>query len=110
MVHICSTILLCAGYVASKVAPSWPASIDELEDIMFLQRGYQARAFSAGVTPCSFSQQGPSRIASAEWLRTAFHDMATGSIYTGIGGLDASLVFELGGDGEKISVLASILP
>ncbi|THC88547.1 hypothetical protein EYZ11_012008 [Aspergillus tanneri] len=101
MVHICSTILLCAGYVASKVAPSWPASIDELEDIMFLQRGYQARAFSAGVTPCSFSQQGPSRIASAEWLRTAFHDMATGSIYTGIGGLDASLVFELGGDGGE---------
>ncbi|EEP77316.1 predicted protein [Uncinocarpus reesii 1704] len=81
--------------------PTWPSAIDELEDLMFLHTGYRARAFSAGVTPCSFSQQGPSRIASAEWLRTAFHDMATGNVFTGIGGLDASLVYELGGNGGE---------
>lgn len=63
---------------------------------MLLNTGYRARGFSAGVTPCSFSAQGSSRIASAEWLRTAFHDMATGNVYTGVGGLDASLVYELG--------------
>lgn len=81
--------------------PTWPSAIDELEDIMFLNTGYSSRGFSAGVTPCSFSQHGPSRIASAEWLRTAFHDMATGNVFTGVGGLDASLVFELGGNGGE---------
>ncbi|EFE33119.1 uncharacterized protein ARB_07870 [Trichophyton benhamiae CBS 112371] len=81
--------------------PTWPASIDELEDLMFLNTGYHARGFSAGVTPCSFSQQGPSRVASAEWVRTAFHDMATGNSFTGVGGLDASIVFELGGKGGE---------
>jgi hypothetical protein len=81
--------------------PTWPSAIDELEDIMLLNSGYRARAFSAQVTPCSFSQHGPSRIASAEWIRTAFHDMATGSIFTGVGGLDASIVFELRGTGGE---------
>ncbi|EFE38775.1 hypothetical protein TRV_06551 [Trichophyton verrucosum HKI 0517] len=81
--------------------PTWPSSVDELEDLMFLNTGYHARGFSAGVTPCSFSQQGPSRVASAEWVRTAFHDMATGSSFTGVGGLDASIVFELGGKGGE---------
>ncbi|KAL1955711.1 hypothetical protein VTO42DRAFT_8183 [Malbranchea cinnamomea] len=81
--------------------PTWPSSIDELEDIMFLNTGYRARAFSAGVTPCSFSQHGPSRIASAEWIRTAFHDAATGNVFTGRGGLDASIVYELGGNGGE---------
>ncbi|KDB24568.1 hypothetical protein H109_03536 [Trichophyton interdigitale MR816] len=81
--------------------PTWPSSVDELEDLMFLNTGYRARGFSAGVTPCSFSQQGPSRVASAEWVRTAFHDMATGSSFTGVGGLDASIVFELGGKGGE---------
>lgn len=96
--------------------PTWPSSIDELEDIMFLNTGYQARAFSADITPCSFSSQGPTRITSAEWLRTAFHDMAPGNVFTGIGGLDASLQYELGGDGgENIgtafnSTLLSLTP
>ncbi|KAL8664532.1 MAG: hypothetical protein Q9202_002941 [Teloschistes flavicans] len=65
---------------------------------MFLNTGYRARGFATAVTPCSFSAQGPGRIAAAEWIRTAFHDMATGNVFQGTGGLDASLVFELGGD------------
>lgn len=81
--------------------PTWPSAIDELEDIMFLNTGYNAREFSAGVTPCSFSKNGKTRIASAEWLRTAFHDMSTGNVFLGIGGLDASLVFEVGGNGGE---------
>lgn len=81
--------------------PTWPSPVDELEDIMFLNTGYQARAFAADITPCSFSSEGPSRIASAEWLRTAFHDMAPGNVLTGAGGLDASLQYELGGNGGE---------
>ena len=85
----------------ATAVPTWPSSIDELEDIMFLNTGYRSRGFSVAVTPCSFSAQGNGRIAAAEWIRTAFHDMATGSVFTGIGGLDASLVFETN-DGENI--------
>ena len=96
------TLLACVApllqHVAAQAVPTWPSSMDELEDIMFLNTGYRNRAFGSFVTPCSFSNQGGGRIAAAEWLRTAFHDMATGSVYTGTGGLDASLIFELGGD------------
>src|ERR1700743_353141 len=82
-----------------SATPTWPASIDDLEDIMFLNTGYRSRGFSVPVTPCSFSAQGAGRVAAAEWIRTAFHDMATGNAVQGIGGLDASLVFETdGGD------------
>lgn len=79
-------------------ALNWPSPSDELEDIMFLNSGYRARGFAKAVTPCSFSAQGNGRIAAAEWIRTAFHDMATGNVITGVGGLDASLIYELGGD------------
>lgn len=98
------TILTCIvgvlqyGAVPAAAAPTWPSSIDELEDIIMLNTGYRARGFAVAVTPCSFSAEGNGRIAAAEWLRTAFHDMATGSVFTGTGGLDASLIFELGGD------------
>ena len=94
----CIASLLRNGAVQAQSVPTWPASVDELEDIMLLNTGYRARDFGAFVTPCSFSAQGNGRITAAEWLRTAFHDMATGNVYTGDGGLDASLMFELGGD------------
>jgi hypothetical protein len=74
--------------------PTWPASIDELEDIMFLNAGFRKSGFADAVTPCSYSAAGPGRMTAAEWLRSAFHDMATANVYSGIGGLDASLMFE----------------
>jgi hypothetical protein len=98
---IFSSFLLLQSTLRATAIPTWPSSIDEIEDIMFLNTGYQARGFSAGVTPCSFSPSGPSRMSSAEWLRTAFHDMATGNVYQGTGGLDASIVYELGGNGGE---------
>jgi hypothetical protein len=42
-----------------------------------------------------------SRQTAAEWLRTAFHDMSTHNVNTGIGGLDASLAYELDHDENK---------
>lgn len=85
----------------ASAAQTWPSPQDELEDIMFLNTGYRARGFSVPVTPCGFSDEGPGRHAAAEWLRTAFHDMATGSSFTKVGGLDASIAFELGGNGGE---------
>ena len=32
---------------------------------------------------------------AANWVRTAYHDMATHNVDTGEGGLDASIYFEL---------------
>lgn len=69
---------------------------------MYLNTGYRARNFSSKVTPCSFSAEGHGRIAAAEWIRTAFHDTAPGNVFTGVGGLDASIAFELSGPTENI--------
>ena len=73
---------------------------------MFLGSGYKSRGFSSFVTPCSFSEQGPGCQAAAEWVQTAFHDMATADIYYANkgsvhGGIDASLAFELN-SGENV--------
>ncbi|GME28877.1 putative wsc domain containing protein [Neofusicoccum parvum] len=96
--HACLTLAWVAGTVYSALtataAPTWPSSQDELEDIMVLNTGHRARGFAVPVTPCSFSAQGAGRVQAAEWIRTAFHDMATGNTYTGVGGLDASIAYE----------------
>lgn len=47
-----------------------------------------------GISPCSFNVVSPARQTAAEWIRTAFHDMATFDKATGVGGLDASIQFE----------------
>lgn len=61
---------------------------------MFLNSGYRKSGFADAVTPCGYSAAGPGRITAAEWIRTAFHDMITGDVYFGSGGLDASIMFE----------------
>lgn len=47
------------------------------------------------VNPCTFGGNVQGRQNSAEWIRTAFHDMATHDAKAGTGGLDASIFFEL---------------
>ncbi|ETN46347.1 uncharacterized protein HMPREF1541_00531 [Cyphellophora europaea CBS 101466] len=90
---------LLQSFVTAQVVPTWPSpSTDELEDLMFLTTGYRAKNFADAITPCSKQStggSGPGRIAAAEWLRTTFHDAATGNVAQGIGGLDASIVYEL---------------
>ncbi|KFY97855.1 hypothetical protein V500_01899 [Pseudogymnoascus sp. VKM F-4518 (FW-2643)] len=92
------TLLAAAAALAPCLAAdqTWPSSIDELEDIMFLTAGYRKRTFTDSVIPCDKSPNTAGRINAAEWIRTAFHDMATADTYNGIGGLDASLQFEIG--------------
>ena len=71
---IWSIILISAVSVLrhGAAAPTWPSSVDELEDIMLLNTGYRARGFSGPVSPCS-KAPGPGRVAAAEFIRTAFH-------------------------------------
>ncbi|KFY43411.1 hypothetical protein V494_02000 [Pseudogymnoascus sp. VKM F-4513 (FW-928)] len=92
------TLLAAAAALTPCLAadPTWPSSIDELEDIMYLTQGYRKRTFTDSVTPCDKSPNTAGRINAAEWIRTAFHDMSTADTYNGIGGLDASLQFEIG--------------
>ncbi|KAJ4406437.1 hypothetical protein N0V91_004648 [Didymella pomorum] len=71
----------------------WPSKHDYIEDLLVLQGGYIRHGFIDGVTPCT-RNSGPGRQTAAEWIRTAFHDMATYDKATGTGGLDASLQFE----------------
>ncbi|TDZ73125.1 WSC domain-containing protein [Colletotrichum trifolii] len=73
----------------------WPSPYDEIEDILSLQTGYRSRGFVDGVTPCSFGGNIAGRQFAAEWIRTAFHDVATTDAATGQGGLDGSIWFEL---------------
>ncbi|CEJ81104.1 Putative Carbohydrate-binding WSC [[Torrubiella] hemipterigena] len=86
-----------AAALATAVAadPTWPSSIDELEGIMYQLTSFRARHFADTVSPCSNEASGPGRQNAAEWLRTAFHDMSTANTFFGIGGLDASLQYEL---------------
>ncbi|CAE6527596.1 unnamed protein product [Rhizoctonia solani] len=78
---------------------TWPNPVwDEIEDITHVQSGLFRAAIIDGVNPCGAFHQSniddPSRQASSEWLRTAFHDAITHNAQTGTGGVDASLIWE----------------
>lgn len=79
----------------ARADPTWPAATDEMEEIVFQLQGHRGRLFSDAITPCNNQAAGPGRVTASEWLRVAFHDMATANRYTGTGGLDASIQFEL---------------
>ncbi|SPN98936.1 related to beta-1,3 exoglucanase precursor [Cephalotrichum gorgonifer] len=75
--------------------PTWPSDIDDLEEVMYQVFGFRARGFADTVSPCDTEASGPGRFNSAEFLRTGFHDVAPANVSSGIGGLDASLQYEL---------------
>ncbi|KAK7966705.1 WSC domain containing protein [Apiospora aurea] len=91
LLYSVTSILFFLGVCAD---PTWPSSIDELEEIMYQVLAFNNRGFGGTVMPCTSEAAGPGRQNAAEWLRTAFHDVASGNIYWGTGGLDASLQFE----------------
>ncbi|KAF8133615.1 heme peroxidase, partial [Mycena galopus ATCC 62051] len=78
----------------------WPSPmLDSLESVRFDQFGHNANPITVFITPCTRflldhdldSTTGRSDIA--DWIRTAYHDMATYNITDGTGGLDASIRF-----------------
>ncbi|KPM43302.1 hypothetical protein AK830_g3279 [Neonectria ditissima] len=94
MMKLIVAAALILGCLASG-QPVWPSKWDELEDIYTMHSGYLRRGFSDAVNPCTFGSNAQGRQNSAEWIRTAFHDMATHDAKAGGGGLDASIFFEL---------------
>ncbi|KAM7198104.1 putative fungistatic metabolite [Naviculisporaceae sp. PSN 640] len=88
--------LLAIAAKVGRADPTWPAPTDEMEEILYQQQGFKGRLFNDQITPCNNQAAGPGRVTAAEWLRIGFHDMATHNRFTGAGGLDASIQFELG--------------
>ncbi|KAK6834632.1 acetyltransferase [Apiospora arundinis] len=89
---VASSLLFLGAYAD----PTWPSRNDELEEIMYQVQSVNTRGFGGTVIPCSSEAAGPGRQNAAEWLRTAFHDMASANLYFKTGGLDGSLQFETG--------------
>ncbi|KAJ7801256.1 heme peroxidase [Mycena olivaceomarginata] len=80
----------------------WPSpKLDALESLRFNQDGHNSGAITVFIEPCGrYLFDGPNVLTSktgrsdvADWVRTAYHDMATHSVTDGTGGLDASIRF-----------------
>ncbi|KAJ7084267.1 heme peroxidase [Mycena epipterygia] len=76
----------------------WPSpQLDALEAARFNQLGHNEVSASVFIDPCNsdfFTSSGSSgRSDAADWIRTAFHDMATHNVMDGTGGLDSSIRF-----------------
>jgi len=88
----------------ARAAPSpgyrWPdPKIDHLEMLLYQHFGVSGLEGSIGafLTPefCFGTQLAQAgRSIGAEWIRTAYHDMATADVPAGAGGIDASIGFE----------------
>lgn len=96
--------LALAGVTEHGAAYTWPSPMfDELERLRFEHRvpGRLTRDLTPliGVFPCDnpevVAKRVPGNSVLAEWIRTAYHDMATADVDAGTGGLDASIAWEL---------------
>ncbi|KAF9448021.1 L-ascorbate oxidase [Macrolepiota fuliginosa MF-IS2] len=92
------TALLLGWLLQAQLASaySWPSpQYEALETFLYEgQRGDDSNLASL-VHPCR-KRTGTGASIAAEWLRFAFHDMATHNVDDGSGGLDGSIVYELG--------------
>ncbi|RYC59987.1 hypothetical protein CHU98_g6227 [Xylaria longipes] len=99
MLHhaLISSFLAAAYLLQIAFAYVWPdVHIDQLESYLYEQNGYVITSPVLAVGGCDgFGSPSFGRIFGAEWLRTAYHDMATHNVTAGTGGLDASIFFEL---------------
>lgn len=91
---------LVAGSAYAESEYIWPnAKTDLLESMLYEQQGFgSGNSPATFIVPCDKVPFGTGRNGAAEWLRTAYHDMATADVVSGIGGLDASIGFEVNRD------------
>ncbi|KAJ6596113.1 heme peroxidase [Mycena sp. CBHHK59/15] len=110
--------LLASMSLASVQAYVWPSpQLDALEAMRWDQNRF---GIAPLITPCTLFIFGPAnsgRSNAADWIRTAYHDMATYNITDGTGGMDASIRFaeeqarpENAGDGfgNTLNVLQAV--
>ncbi|KAL7940999.1 heme peroxidase [Trichoderma barbatum] len=96
---------LVAGSAYAETGYIWPnAQTDLLESMLYEQQGFNAGHSPATfIVPCEKVVFGKGRNGAAEWLRTAYHDMATADVVNGIGGIDASIGYEVNRD-ENVGI------
>ncbi|KAF7369579.1 Peroxidase [Mycena venus] len=86
--------LLVSTSLASVQAYVWPSpQLDALEAMRWDQNRF---GIAPLIRPCDLFIFGPAnsgRSNAADWIRTAYHDMATYNITDGTGGMDASIRF-----------------
>ncbi|KAJ7615875.1 heme peroxidase [Roridomyces roridus] len=75
----------------------WPSpQLDALEAARFDQLGLDGEQLAGRLNPCDsfvFALDGSGRTNAADWIRTAWSDVATYDASAGTGGLDASIRF-----------------
>ncbi|KAF5393655.1 hypothetical protein D9757_000440 [Collybiopsis confluens] len=81
-------LVVCTALVDGLSTFHWPNTLLSYADFQL----YEAARFSSITEQCSPRQ---STTVAAQWLRIAYHDMATHNKNDGTGGLDASIQFEL---------------
>jgi hypothetical protein len=86
----------------------WPDAQAHAYDTLVWDGGSQSQ-FDSLLIVTNVPRTGSLSLIGAEWLRLAYHDMSTHNVHTGLGGLDASIRFELDraqnvGDGMKNSL------
>ncbi|KAJ6452486.1 hypothetical protein C8R45DRAFT_1113040 [Mycena sanguinolenta] len=94
MVH--RLALHALAFLGPSRAYIWPSpQLHALEAARFDQSGFNANPMSGFLQPCDFFLFGPNtgRSGAADWIRTAYHDMATYNVTDGTAGLDASIRF-----------------
>ncbi|KAJ7617347.1 heme peroxidase [Roridomyces roridus] len=90
-------VLLTLTYLSAVRGYTWPSpQLDALETVRFNQEGFNAGGLAALIQPCTayiFGGPNTGRSDAADWIRTAYHDMATYNKSDGTGGMDASIRF-----------------
>ncbi|KAJ6450911.1 heme peroxidase [Mycena sanguinolenta] len=85
------------AFLATAGGYVWPSpQLDALESARFDQEGFNANQIvTSAIQPCNLFLGGSNtgRSNAADWIRTAYHDMATHNSTDGTGGLDASIRF-----------------
>ncbi|KAH8887215.1 heme peroxidase [Thozetella sp. PMI_491] len=88
---------LRVAFLCSSLARAytWPNDqVDQLEQLLYEQTGPADFPIGPIAQDCSGAFQGGGQNNGAEWIRTAYHDMATADVATGTGGIDASIFME----------------
>ncbi|KAJ7830415.1 heme peroxidase [Mycena olivaceomarginata] len=85
------------GSLAVVNAYVWPSPmLDALEAARWNQDGHNSALLATFIEPCNsdlVEGTNSGRADVADWVRTAYHDMATHNVADGTGGLDASIRF-----------------
>ncbi|KAF5322145.1 hypothetical protein D9619_001657 [Psilocybe cf. subviscida] len=96
-----SNALLAAAVTTSSLARLtaaayvWPdPQYETLEGMFYEGTSFHGNQFAAFVANCAQRDDRNTTVA-AEWVRLAYHDMATFNITDGTGGVDASIYYEL---------------